>query len=190
MRENSFWTPELIARLKELWTSGRSASACAFIINRETRLTISRNAVISRVHRSNSFGQSPRCKNPVNRATHKQFHQKAFPTKPRTGKWSFGNFPNSVTVAPIVHAPKPLPLALSVPILAVRPEGIFSVLDLREGKCKYPIGSHPMLLHSFCMADTPEGWPYCAEHQKLSRDQGLGALGQIRTAGWRGKSDT
>ena len=112
-RRNSYstpWTDELIARLKELWAEGFSASQIADELHPLFREGLTRCGVLGKVHRLHLPARKPR-RHPVPR--------KVLPRKPP-----------SVSAPP--KRPPPMPAAPSM-----RRLGFF---ELAPRQCRFPIG--------------------------------------------------
>ena len=157
------WTDERVELLRKLWTEGLSASQIAA----ELANGISRNAVIGKVHR---LGLSGRAKAPA-----------AAPARPRLAR-------------PVASAPRPAPERVANPIsrganaLAFEPMALpaealdprpveevvipiserVTIMELREGMCRWPLGDPTSADFGFCGARGTIGDPYCTYHASIA----------------------
>ncbi len=142
------WTEERIVALKQHWANGLSASKIAAELG-----GVSRNAVISKVHR---------CKLPKRAAPAPKGPRKRNirPRRAHPGRPSF-NLPRPGQF--VAHTPKPRPAPpadLLEPISRDR-----RLEDLTDQTCKFPHGDALPFL--FCGAPTDGRPPYCRFHSAL-----------------------
>jgi GcrA cell cycle regulator len=150
------WTDDRVELLKKLWADGLSASQIAAELG-----GISRNSVIGKVHRLGLAGRAkrpaaamPRQRKPRSQATMMRI------TRPAIR----GN-----TVLAALHAfepeiePEPEVCENIVPI-----GQRCSLLELGEGKCRWPIGDPTAPDFFFCGGKTIEGLPYCGYHSRIA----------------------
>jgi hypothetical protein len=136
-------TAGLTARLKELHEAPQmySNSAIAWMLSREFNIALGRNAVIGKIARlglAQRYGAS-----------------KGGGSKP-------GRVPPRPKPAPFVARS-----VVAAPIRRIR-SGTMSLLELRDGDCKWPDGDGPYL---FCgRACVPER-SYCAEHLRMAHNE-------------------
>jgi GcrA cell cycle regulator len=141
------WTDAAIARLRELWGEGFSASECG------KRMGVSRNSVIGKIHR---LGLSGKYRRPRERAR-RMTKPKASMPQMRTNK-----------------RPLPPPEPYQEPSPAEEPRrGSFDLLELKLGQCRYPEGNGPPF--AFCGAPIVDGYPYCLEHAELCYNKPVSA---------------
>ena len=149
------WTDERVELLKKLWSDGLSASRIAGELG-----GITRNAVIGKVHR---LGLAGRAKAPGSSTPR--------PRKPRSPH-AFRTMRPSVrgNTALASHAavvyeiePEPEPIENIIPI-----GQRCSLLDLTEGKCRWPIGDPGQAEFFFCGGKAIEGLPYCGYHARVA----------------------
>lgn len=160
------WTDERVELLRKLWTEGLSASQIAA----ELAHGITRNAVIGKVHR---LGLSGRAKAPA-----------AAPARPRMAK------PVSAAPAPRPMAPvRPIaPMIRGATALAYDPSPTpveaedvrpvtevvipiserVTIMELREGMCRWPIGDPTSAEFGFCGGRSTVGDPYCTYHADIA----------------------
>ena len=129
------WTEEKVAKLKELWSKGHTASQIAEALGDTTR-----NAVIGKAHRLNLEARAPS----------KQSSQTQSVNRPvRRGS------------APISRKAKFQSILLDKNF---EPENPKSLEELTDQTCKWPIG-HPNEEKFYFCGRKPEGeFPYCKLH--------------------------
>ena len=129
------WTEEKVAKLKELWSKGHTASQIAEALGDTTR-----NAVIGKAHRLNLEARAPS----------KQSSQPTSVNRPvRRGS------------APISRKAKFQSILLDKNF---EPENPKSLEELTDQTCKWPIG-HPNEEKFYFCGRKPEGeFPYCKLH--------------------------
>ena len=129
------WTEEKVAKLKELWSKGHTASQIAEALGDTTR-----NAVIGKAHRLNLEARAPS----------KQSSQSSSVNRPvRRGS------------APISRKAKFQSILLDKNF---EPENPKSLEELTDQTCKWPIG-HPNEEKFYFCGRKPEGeFPYCKLH--------------------------
>jgi len=153
------WTEERVETLKKLWADGLSASQIAKQLGGVTR-----NAVIGKVHRLGLSGRAVPSR-PVRRPV----------TRPAAAR---APRPAAAAPAPRVQAdaaaspaPAPAPVQnLPAPVDAKRmANGEYAtVLTLREGMCKWPIGDPADTEFRFCGRSTRPGGAYCEAHAQMA----------------------
>jgi len=154
------WTDERVETLKKLWADGLSASQIAKHLGGVTR-----NAVIGKVHRLGLSGRAAPSR-PARRPA-------ARPAAPRQAKPALAKAASEAKPA-AASAPAPVreaqPAALTAPAEAKRlPSGEYAtVLTLREGMCKWPIGDPADTEFRFCGRRSGLGTAYCEAHAQLA----------------------
>lgn len=178
------WTDERVERLKKLWSDGLSASQIAGLLGGVTR-----NAVIGKVHR---LGLSGRAKSPapaaaslgVPRAMAATPRKPAAATvtaparmapsaapsaAPSSSPMMRGNTVLAPRVdigampAPAVIQPPPAPDDVVIPFSERA-----TIMDLREGMCRWPMGDPTSAEFRFCGARCGVGTPYCGHHARIA----------------------
>jgi GcrA cell cycle regulator len=169
------WNDERVELLKKLWAEGRSASQIAAEIG-----GVSRNAVIGKVHR---LGLSGRAKVPS--AASARPREKA-PAAPR--ERSLPAAASARPAQPTAQEPAPRPASIGATALAqprpVEPAPVerlvprenvvvpiaerVTIMDLREGMCRWPIGDPSTSEFRFCGAGTYTGATYCEHHAQMA----------------------
>jgi GcrA cell cycle regulator len=153
------WTDERVETLKKLWADGLSASQIAKQLGGVTR-----NAVIGKVHRLGLSGRAA-----PSRPTRRIATPKLAP-RPRTATSSS---PASAKAKPsngsepaVVRASAPAPVPVEPHVL---PSGDYAtVLTLREGMCKWPVGDPADASFRFCGHKTTPGQAYCEAHSQMA----------------------
>lgn len=147
------WDDTRIARMRQLWVDGHSASHIAADLD----CGISRNAVIGKLHRLGLQNRSTVLRQP---RPQPERRPRPAPKPPVALMKAFPLMPVIVT-----------PLGLDESVLALRR---ISVLDLTERMCKFPLSvcSAPedTLTTLFCGEAKPDGSdsPYCSYHHRIS----------------------
>ncbi|HSP25319.1 MAG TPA: GcrA family cell cycle regulator [Saliniramus sp.] len=172
------WNDERVEQLKKLWAEGRSASQIAAEIG-----GVSRNAVIGKVHR---LGLSGRAKAP-GASPARPREKVAIPPRPAAVPQQV---PAQAAASPRPPQPASIgatalaqprlvePVAEQVPEPTVRPAPVaevvvpiaecVTIMDLREGMCRWPIGDPTSPDFRFCGASAYTGVPYCDHHSQLA----------------------
>jgi GcrA cell cycle regulator len=131
------WTDERVDRLKSLWTEGFSASQIARALGGVTR-----NAVISKVHRLGLAG----------RATPTRSERPRAPSAPRMPKVS----------ARFVEQP----VVIEEPPITLEDGTHISILAINDRMCRWPIGDPCENEFHFCGHKPKAGSPYCEAHAR------------------------
>ena len=132
------WTEEKVAKLKELWGKGNTASQIAEIIG-----GISRNAVIGKAHRLNLSAK----------------------IKTRTAS-SSKNFDNSISEKKIQSTRSGRKSKFKSLIIEkdFEPENPKQLEELDENSCKWPIGHPDEKSFYFCGRSSLKDFSYCKLH--------------------------
>lgn len=170
------WTDERVAKLRELWGSGKSASEIAEMLG-----GVSRNAVIGKAHRLGLSGRpSPIRKKeegaaPVAASTR--------PSAPAASPGRTASAPARAAAAsaaaPASRTADPRPRSTVAPTQAAAPAprpGVeeesagsgATILNLTERMCRWPIGDPKQPGFRFCGRSAAPGVPYCAEHASVA----------------------
>ena len=153
------WTDERLELLKKLWGEGFSASQIAAEIGGG----MTRNAVLGKSHRLGLVrNTSPGTSAPRSRKEN-----------PAPGK-------TPTAEPPMRHGPKPVintasqqpseqPKAALPPKEAALPprEGL-TIMELREGMCRWPLGDPTTPTFRYCGAQGGAGLPYCSHHAQIA----------------------
>jgi GcrA cell cycle regulator len=158
------WTDERIEQLKKLWGDGLSASQIASELGNVTR-----NAVIGKVHR---LGLAGRAKST---AIQPQRQRKAAPP-PRVAPATPVRVLSPTLVrgavalkqeAILVAEAETMP-ALRMEDVVVAMSRRVSIMELKEGVCRFPLGDPMQPDFVYCGADCHVGTPYCGFHSRIA----------------------
>jgi len=158
------WTDERIELLKKLWSDGLSASQIAGELGGVTR-----NAVIGKVHRlglsgrvKSSGASAPRARKIVTRPA-------PAPARPAAGV-SFGATRGNVALKPVVIADALEAVAVmeEVEDVVVPMSRRVSIMELKEGVCRWPMGDPMADDFVYCGADCKTGAVYCSHHSTVA----------------------
>ena len=131
------WTEEKIAKLKELWGKGNTASQIAEIIG-----GISRNAVIGKAHRLNLSAKIKTRTATSNQNFENSLEEKNIKTK----KFRRGKFKSLIIEKDF------------------EPENPKQLEELTDNDCKYPIGHPNEKNFYFCGRSSLKDFSYCKLH--------------------------
>lgn len=149
------WTDARVERLKELWTSGQSASQIAAELG-----DVTRNAVIGKVHR---LGLASR--KTVGLASIKKTATSPVLNVPRQTAFraptvvTRGNTAVKLEAETVTAEPR----AQIVPIFQY-----VTLMQLQNSSCRWPIGDPMSPDFRFCGAKTENGATYCSYHACLA----------------------
>jgi GcrA cell cycle regulator len=146
------WDDTRIEQLKKLWGDGLSASQIAAELGGVTR-----NAVIGKVHR---LGLSGRAKAKAVAASRPR---KVVKAPARTSTISFRG--NLAVVEVLDATPMAEPVRENVVIPMSRR---VSIMELREGVCRWPLGDPMHTDFAYCGADCGGGKTYCEAHARIA----------------------
>lgn len=150
------WTDERVELLKKLWAEGLSASQIAAELG-----SITRNAVIGKVHR---LGLSGRAKTVSAPAPRPRKPRPAAEARPRP--MVHGNTALAPVFQPAIEAE---PEELPDPVANVIPMADrCTILDLTEFTCRWPVGDPGKPDFFYCGSHTKIGLPYCAYHARIA----------------------
>ena len=146
------WTDERVELLKKLWADGLSASQIANELG-----SVTRNAVIGKVHR---LGLSGRAKS-LNSSAPRQ-------RKPRTHAMlrirpTMRGNTALAAVYDVEFAPEPEEMENIIP-MGQR----CSLIELSDSKCRWPIGDPGTADFAFCGGKPAEGFVYCGYHSRIA----------------------
>jgi len=130
------WTEEKVAKLKELWGKGNTASQIAEIIG-----GISRNAVIGKAHRLNLSAKIK-----TRTATSNKNFESAMDTKIKSRKGRKSKFKSLIIEKDF------------------EPENPKQLEELDENSCKWPIGHPDEKSFYFCGRSSLKDFSYCKLH--------------------------
>lgn len=138
---DAWWTKERVALLKKLWVEGRSGGQIA------TRLGVTRNAVLGKIHRLGLPGREPRM--PVAKIG-------ATSRRPRETR-------------AFHYTEPPVPVLRAIPDLGPAPDEVIHVLNVKESMCRWPIGDPKSPKFRFCgRPRASSSTCYCAHHAAIA----------------------
>ncbi|WP_439575762.1 GcrA family cell cycle regulator [Phreatobacter sp.] len=155
------WTDERVELLKKLWNDGLSASQIAGELG-----SVTRNAVIGKVHR---LGLSGRAKPTASTAPRARKTTRAAPSAPPRPSMPASR-------SNLAFKPRPAPMLLPQ-VEAARPAEIDNVvpmgerctiMELKEYSCRWPIGDPGKDDFRYCGARSGSGIPYCSYHARIA----------------------
>ena len=165
------WTDERIERLKKLWSEGLSASQIAAELGGVTR-----NAVIGKVHRLHLSGRVK-----TSSASTQRSRKTVRPVARSGSGGGGGGGGGSVTTTTqrVVTTRGNLQVVQNVEVeevVAYRPTAEvvvpisrrISIMELREGTCRWPLGDPLDPDFVFCGGDCDVGKPYCTAHASVA----------------------
>ena len=155
MEANVSWDDGRIDLLKKLWSDGLSASQIAAELGGVTR-----NAVIGKVHR---LGLSGRAKTKATATTRQRVKAVA---KPQRLQQSVGVRGNLAVVEYVEVRSEPVQQAREDVVIPMSRK--ISIMDLKEGVCRWPIGDPLQADFVYCGADCGTGRTYCEPHSRLA----------------------
>ena len=138
------WTHERVELLKKLCAE----NVLSFSQMAERIGSVTRNAVIGKVHRLGLLGRTETSRRAVERRV------------PRRTR--------AILLKPITP-PRPAPIL--VPVLDDTPSGGYKLTDLTERMCHWPHGDPMLPGFSFCGAPKEFGTPYCPHHDHIAHKQ-------------------
>ena len=155
------WTDERVELLSKLWLDGRSASQIAA----ELGASITRNAVIGKVHRLGLAGRpkpaAPLAARPKPRLVSRSADERGSGEPLYTAVVTPLPVAAKTYVAPVQQSPKAevvIPFSERV-----------TIMDLRESSCRWPMGDPTSAEFRFCGVRTgPSSGPYCAAHSLMA----------------------
>lgn len=166
------WSDQNIAKLKELWTEGKSAAEISRELGHGTTLT--RNAVIGKVHR---LGLDPHPRAYAPPTPRKRVRVEVRPSASQTPS-EHTDTANGARVTrastivrgaapiekPAARVPEPKPVRL----VDMPKDGRVTVFHLSDKTCKWPIGDPGTEDFCFCGHQPRDGSPYCEYHGRLA----------------------
>ena len=147
------WDDNRIEQLKKLWSEGLSASQIAGELGGVTR-----NAVIGKVHRLGLSGRAKAKPASVARP------RKVVKTAARTTS-TISVRGNLALVEMVEIEPVAMPVRENVVIPMSRR---ISIMELREGVCRWPMGDPLQPDFAYCGGDCGVGRTYCEPHSRIA----------------------
>lgn len=152
------WTDERIERLKKLWGDGLSASQIAAELGGVTR-----NAVIGKVHRLQLSGRVKTASAATQRSRKTTAVRQVVRPAARTVVSTRGN----LAVVQSVEAEEVVAYRPAEEVVVPISRRI-SIMELREGTCRWPLGDPLNPDFVFCGGDCDVGRPYCSAHAQIA----------------------
>jgi GcrA cell cycle regulator len=146
------WDDQRIEQLKKLWSDGLSASQIAAELGGVTR-----NAVIGKVHRLGLSGRAKAKPASVTRT------RKVIKTVTRASTVTVRG--NLAVVEMLETTPQVMPTRENVVIPMSRR---ISIMELKEGVCRWPLGDPLQSEFAYCGADCSSGKTYCEAHARMA----------------------
>jgi GcrA cell cycle regulator len=158
--EQFAWSAAAVARLKQLWAAGCSASQIARALSDGSRGP-SRSAVLGKAHRLDLGGHAPVRRqaapkvSPSNLSREEQARRRRARALARALGWRHSE-------------PRPAaPPRSEAPPAESRPCGL---LELTGDTCRWPIGEPGTVGFCFCGAPPLHKQPYCAHHERVAHE--------------------
>lgn len=149
------WDDGRIEQLKKLWAEGLSASQIASELG-----GITRNAVIGKVHRLGLSGRAKSKPVVVVRTRVKAAAKPVARTQSISVSGNLAMLEMVEAVPEIVAKPRE---SVVIPI-----SRRISIMDLREGVCRWPLGDPMQADFVYCGADCLVGKTYCDAHARIA----------------------
>jgi GcrA cell cycle regulator len=140
------WTPERIAQLQNYVAAGLTCSQIA------AEIGVTRNAVIGKIHR---LGLSP--------GRPERAPARACPPRVRRPPFS-----PQRRLLRLINAETPCADGATSVVVPIDSAQRCSLLELAQGKCRWPISDPGAADFAFCGNDAVEGFSYCAGHARMA----------------------
>ncbi|MEW5963664.1 MAG: GcrA family cell cycle regulator [Pseudomonadota bacterium] len=150
------WTDERVELLKKLWGEGLSASQIAGRLG-----SVSRNAVIGKVHRLGLSGRATTSRMKSHRPRVRAAVQAAAKRAPKSRFATIGNPALRALYQPDAEPFQPAAEELDIPLAERK-----TIQTLTECSCRWPIGDPQMADFHFCGKPKVAGLPYCEFHAR------------------------
>ncbi|MGD9786281.1 MAG: GcrA family cell cycle regulator [Hyphomicrobiaceae bacterium] len=152
------WTDERVELLKKLWSEGLSASQIASRLG-----SVTRNAVIGKVHRLGLSGRATTSRMKTHRARPR--NNNATPAKrPAAARSRFASVGNPALRA--LYHPDAEPFVAQEAELDIPLKERKTIQTLAECHCRWPIGDPQSADFHFCGKEKVAGLPYCQFHAR------------------------
>lgn len=158
------WSDERVEMLKKLWADGLSASQIAAELGGVTR-----NAVISKVHRLGLAGRERKSEATARNRPHRAQTAGGFAEVNLVQRISRPAIRGNLTlVNAYEHSAEPEPEASEIVdnIIPIRQRR--TILELTEETCRWPIGDPGTAEFFFCGGQTTTSLPYCSYHSLVA----------------------
>ena len=154
------WTDERVELLRKLWMDGLSASQIAA----ELSNGITRNAVIGKVHR---LGLSGRVKCAAPSSAPRPRPAAPRPQRPVAPRPA-GAITRGATALALHPEAFVQPIARPVEEVVIPISERVTIMELREGMCRWPLGDPATPDFRYCGGRSDIGAPYCAAHARMA----------------------
>jgi GcrA cell cycle regulator len=148
------WDDERIEQLKKLWGEGLSASQIAAEMGGVTR-----NAVIGKVHR---LGLSGRAKTKTTSVASRQRKMAG-----KTQRVQAVSVRGNLAVIEMVEAEQEAVVDTRENVVVPISRRI-SIMELREGVCRWPMGDPVQPDFAYCGSECTKGKTYCTHHARIA----------------------
>ncbi len=153
------WNDERVELLKKLWAEGLSASQIAGRLG-----SVTRNAVIGKVHRLGLSGRATTSRMKSMRPRIRTNNQAVMAKRPINGKPLFGTIGGSGLRSNFNGEPEPYVPPAEEMIIPINERKYIQTLT--ENCCRWPIGDPQLADFHFCGKDKTPGLPYCEFHAR------------------------
>jgi GcrA cell cycle regulator len=150
------WTDDRVELLKKLWSEGLSASQIAGRLG-----TVTRNAVIGKVHRLGLSGRATTSRMKSHRPRPRQNANAA----KRLAKPRFANVGNTA-LRQLYQQTDTEPYVAAAEELVIPVAERKTIETLGESSCRWPIGDPQHMEFHFCGRNKVTGLPYCDFHAR------------------------
>jgi GcrA cell cycle regulator len=158
------WTDERIEQLKKLWTDGLSASQIAGEMGHVTR-----NAVIGKVHRLGLAGRAKAPSQSVARPIRKAAPRVSTVSSGGGMRHAVMRGNTALKIAADVQQVAYLePLEDIDEAVVIPMSQRVTIMELKEGLCKWPMGDPTHDEFRYCGAQGTAGAPYCSYHSRVA----------------------
>lgn len=170
-RQQTIWTEQQDALLREMHQEGYSASLIADSINRQHGTAYTRNSIIGRKYRLGLKGharQAEKTKAPTPR--HGRSGSRARNRKVTLAKTAEHLNAGCLPPQPATEPGRSYPSPDSGPAHLSSDSAPIGLMDLTNTTCRWPVSETPEGEHLFCGAPADPSWerPYCAFHEPLA----------------------
>lgn len=157
------WTDERVELLRKLWADGLSASRIAHELG-----SVTRNAVIGKVHRLGLSGRAKTTTPQPQKAKKPTPARGPSPVQPRTSQpTSIGATALKADIVPLTRPQaETQPRVYSLSDAPLVENG--TILQLTEQTCKWPVGDPGTDGFHFCCRRSETGIPYCGYHARMA----------------------
>lgn len=166
------WTDEMVEQLKKMWKDGLTTGEIG------KRLNVSKNSIVGKVHRLGLSGRPSPIKKKEDASqpkapAEKSVEKKAAPTpppakevakEPATPKKAVADKAKEEVVLPEEEMRAPLAKEEKV----FKPGHLYSLTDLDNHTCRWPIGDPKDENFHFCGKKVRIGQTYCDEHSAIA----------------------